>query len=81
MHTLKLRFFDGVTAVVWNLIHVFLQLIPTTVLDPDCGIASALANISEMERETRLERQVEGIVIIKAKGKYKGRVKRSKESK
>jgi len=43
-------------------------------------IVSVLANISEMERETMLERQREGIAIAIAKGKYKGRVRGSKES-
>lgn len=42
-------------------------------------IVSVLANISEMERETMLERQKEGIAIAKAKGVYKGRVRGSKE--
>lgn len=44
-------------------------------------IVSVLANISEMERETMLERQREGIAIAKAKGRYKGRVRGSIESK
>ena len=44
-------------------------------------IISVLANISEMERETMLERQREGIALAKAKGNYKGRVKDSVESK
>ncbi|MFD2589091.1 recombinase family protein [Croceitalea marina] len=44
-------------------------------------IVSVLANISEMERETMLERQREGIAIAKAKGKYKGRIRGSKEPK
>jgi len=44
-------------------------------------IISVLANIAEMERNTMLERQREGIAIAKAKGKYKGRVRGSKESK
>lgn len=43
-------------------------------------IISVMANIAEMERETLLERQREGIVIAKAKGVYKGRVKGSVES-
>tara|TARA_R110002167_G_scaffold243677_1_gene449156 strand:+ start:2571 stop:3170 length:600 start_codon:yes stop_codon:yes gene_type:complete len=41
-------------------------------------IISVLANISEMERETLLERQQEGIAIAKAKGKYKGRLRGTK---
>lgn len=43
-------------------------------------IISVLANIAEMERATMLERQREGIAIAIAKGKYKGRVRGSKES-
>ncbi|WP_430426456.1 recombinase family protein [Maribacter litoralis] len=43
-------------------------------------IISVLANISEMERETMLERQREGIELAKAKGTYKGRVRGSKDS-
>src|SRR5690606_8550081 len=44
-------------------------------------IISVLANISEMERESILERQREGIKIAKARGIYKGREKGSIESK
>jgi DNA invertase Pin-like site-specific DNA recombinase len=43
-------------------------------------IISVMANIAEMERESLLERQREGIAIAKAKGIYKGRVKGSVES-
>ncbi|MCT3906613.1 recombinase family protein [Elizabethkingia anophelis] len=43
-------------------------------------IISVMANIAEMERETMLERQKEGIKIAIAKGVYKGRIKGSKES-
>ncbi|TWP31590.1 recombinase family protein, partial [Apibacter muscae] len=43
-------------------------------------IISVMANIAEMERETMLERQKEGIRIAIAKGVYKGRVKGSKET-
>lgn len=42
-------------------------------------IISVMANIAEMERESLLERQQEGIAIAKAQGKYKGRVRGSKE--
>lgn len=42
-------------------------------------IISVMANIAEMERETMLERQREGIERAKAKGNYKGRVKGSHE--
>ncbi len=44
-------------------------------------IVSVLANISEMERQTMLELQREGIAIAMAQGKYKGRVRGSVESK
>jgi DNA invertase Pin-like site-specific DNA recombinase len=44
-------------------------------------IASVMANVSAMERDTLLERQREGIAIAKAKGIYKGRVRGSVESK
>jgi len=43
-------------------------------------IISVMANIAELERDTILERQREGIAIAKANGSYKGRVKGSKES-
>ena len=43
-------------------------------------IVSVMASIAEMERETMLERQREGIAIAKAKGVYKGREKGSVES-
>lgn len=43
-------------------------------------IISVMANIAEMERESTLERQREGIAIAKANGTYKGRVKGSTES-
>lgn len=43
-------------------------------------IISVMANIAEMERETLLERQKEGIALAKAKGVYKGRVKGSTET-
>jgi DNA invertase Pin-like site-specific DNA recombinase len=44
-------------------------------------ISSVLANISEMERTTLRERQLEGIEIAKKNGTYKGRVKGTAESK
>ena len=43
-------------------------------------IISVLANIAEMERETMLLRQKEGIAIAKANGVYKGRQRGSSES-
>lgn len=44
-------------------------------------IGSVLANISEMERATLRERQLEGIAEAKKKGVYKGRIKGTTESK
>ncbi|GHA43536.1 resolvase [Salinimicrobium marinum] len=44
-------------------------------------IISVLANISEMERETMLERQREGIALAKAKGVYRGRERGTTEEK
>lgn len=43
-------------------------------------IVDVLANVSQMERESLLERQREGIKIAIEKGTYKGRVKGSFES-
>ena len=43
-------------------------------------IISVLANISEMERATLLDRQKEGILIAKSKGIYKGRDKGTTEN-
>jgi DNA invertase Pin-like site-specific DNA recombinase len=43
-------------------------------------ICSVLANISEMERLTLRERQIEGIAEAKKRGVYKGRVKGTVES-
>ena len=43
-------------------------------------IISVLANIREMERNSILERQREGIQIAKANGTYKGRLKDTTES-
>lgn len=42
-------------------------------------IVSVLANVAEMERDTMLERQREGIAIAKARGVYKGRTRGSTE--
>ncbi|PQJ31913.1 transposase [Nonlabens arenilitoris] len=44
-------------------------------------IISVMGNVAQMERETLLERQREGIAIAKAKGTYKGRVRGSVEAK
>lgn len=38
-------------------------------------IISVMANVAEMERNTLLERQREGVALARAKGIYKGRVK------
>lgn len=43
-------------------------------------IISVMANVAQMERESLLERQREGIAVAKAKGIYTGRVKGSVES-
>jgi DNA invertase Pin-like site-specific DNA recombinase len=43
-------------------------------------IISVMANVAEMERQTLLERQQEGIAIAKAKGVYKGRLKGTTET-
>lgn len=43
-------------------------------------IISVMANIAEMEKDTLLERQAQGIAIAKAQGKYTGREKGSVES-
>lgn len=43
-------------------------------------IVGVMANVAQMERETLLERQKEGIAIAKAKGVYNGRIKGSTES-
>ncbi|GGW77195.1 recombinase family protein [Salegentibacter mishustinae] len=40
-------------------------------------IVSVLGNVAEMERENLRERQLEGIAIAKANGRYKGRVRGS----
>ena len=44
-------------------------------------LVTVMGQVAEMERDTMLERQREGIAIAKAKGTYKGRVKGSTESK
>lgn len=44
-------------------------------------IVSVMASVAQMERETLLERQAEGIAVAKAKGVYKGRVRGSKMDK
>src|SRR5699024_10161344 len=44
-------------------------------------ITTVMGQVAEMERDTLLERQREGIAIAKAKVVYKGRVRGSKQSK
>ncbi|MEN9323288.1 MAG: hypothetical protein RL699_1068 [Bacteroidota bacterium] len=43
-------------------------------------IISVMANVAQMERETLLERQREGIAIARANGVYKGRIKGTTET-
>lgn len=43
-------------------------------------IVTVMGQIAEMERETMLERQREGIAIAVANGEYKGRLRGSKDS-
>lgn len=43
-------------------------------------IISVMANVAQMERETLLERQKEGIAIAKANGVYNGRLKGTTET-
>lgn len=43
-------------------------------------IVSVMANVAEMERNTLLDRQREGVALARAKGVYKGRMKGSVES-
>ncbi len=42
-------------------------------------ITTVIGQVAQMERETMLERQKEGIAIAKARGKYKGRLRGTKE--
>lgn len=44
-------------------------------------ITTVIGQVAQMERETMLERQKEGIALAKAKGVYKGRERGSVESK
>ena len=75
-----LEFFNnnGVTLRVDNL---GLESLVLGKINPTFNlIISVMANVAQMERETLLERQREGIAIAKAKGVYNGRVKGSTES-
>lgn len=77
LHTLKTFEENSVTVKVDNLgIESMVKGKPNSAFKL---IISVLANIAEMERETLLERQREGIAIAKAKGVYKGRLRGSSE--
>lgn len=79
LQTLKTFEENGITVRVDNLgIESMVKGRPNSAFKL---IISVLANIAEMERETLLERQREGIAIAKAKGIYKGRLRGSVESK
>lgn len=79
LQTLKTFEENGVTVKVDNLgIESMVKGKPNSAFKL---IISVLANIAEMERETLLERQREGIAIAKAKGVYKGRLRGSNEPK
>ncbi|WP_375325319.1 recombinase family protein [Flagellimonas sp. GZD32] len=79
LHTLKIFEENGATVKVDNLgIESTVDGKPNSAFKL---IISVLANIAEMERETLLERQREGIAIAKAKGTYKGRLRGSSETK
>ena len=78
VNTLEFFNTNGVTLRVDNLgleSMVLGKINPTFNL-----IISVMANVAQMERETLLERQREGIAIAKAKGVYNGRAKGSIES-
>lgn len=79
LHTLKTFEENNVTVKVDNLgIESMVKGKPNAAFKL---IISVLANIAEMERETLLERQREGIAIAKAKVRYKGRMRGSNEPK
>ncbi|MEN3324317.1 recombinase family protein [Mariniflexile soesokkakense] len=78
LKTLELFNNKGVTLKVDNLgIESITNGKPNQVFNL---IISVMSNVSEMERETLLERQREGIALAKLKGVYNGRVKGSTES-
>lgn len=79
LNTLELMENHGVTVKVDNLgIESRVKGKPNAAFKL---IISVLANISEMERETMLERQREGIAVARAKGIYKGRLRGTQEDK
>ena len=78
INTLEYFNSKGVTLRVDNL---GLESITLGKVNPTFNlIISVMANVAQMERETLLERQREGIAVAKAKGIYTGRVKGSVES-
>lgn len=75
-----LEFFNE-NMVVLKVENLGLESIVNGKINPTFNlIISVMANVAQMERETLLERQREGIAIAKAKGVYKGREKGSVES-
>jgi DNA invertase Pin-like site-specific DNA recombinase len=78
INTLEYFNSKGVTLRVDNL---GLESIVLGKINPTFNlIISVMANVAEMERQTLLERQQEGIAIAKAKGVYKGRLKGTTET-
>ena len=78
INTLEYFNSKGVTLRVDNL---GLQSITLGKVNPTFNlIISVMANVAQMERETLLERQREGIAIARANGVYKGRVKGTTET-
>lgn len=75
-----LEFFNG-KGVVLRVDNLGLESLVQGKINPTFNlIISVMANVAQMERETLLERQREGIAIAKANGAYNGRVKGSVES-
>lgn len=75
-----LEFFNG-KGVVLRVDNLGLESMVIGKVNPTFNlIISVMANVAQMERETLLERQREGIALAKAKGVYTGRVKGSVES-
>lgn len=67
--------------VVLRVDNLGLESIVNNKINPTFNlIISVMANVAEMERNTLLERQSEGISIAKANGTYRGREKGSIES-
>ncbi len=78
INTLEYFNSKGVTLRVDNL---GLESITLGKVNPTFNlIISVMANVAQMERETLLERQREGIAIARANGVYKGRVKGTTET-